>query len=212
MVLPFKISPSILSADFGHLQDEIVRIEKAGADLIHVDVMDGLFVPNITIGPPVIRMLKSKLPLDVHLMIRDPIRYIAEFVKAGAGSITVHFEACKDVGATIDEIRRLGCRAAATVRPKTPIEKLFPYLSKLDMVLVMSVEPGFSGQKFMPEVVPKIEKLRARYSGDIEVDGGITEQNVALVRRAGANVVVAGSYIFSCKNYAEPIRRLREAQ
>ncbi len=206
------IAPSILSADFGRLADEIRDVEKAGCDVIHIDVMDGHFVPNLTIGPLVVSAVRkvTQLPLDVHLMIADPSRYVAEFRKAGADWITVHVEAEKDVLKVLEGIKKLGAKAGISLRPKTAVEDLFPFLDILDLVLVMSVEPGFGGQAFMPEMTEKIRKLRARFSGRISVDGGIDVRTAPQVLEAGADILVAGSAIFGKKDRAQVIRELRE--
>ena len=185
------IAPSILSCDYGKMAEELERIEKCGADLVHVDVMDGHFVPNITLGAPVVKCIRkySNLPFDVHLMITDPIDYIEDFVNAGADSITIHAECDSDIEKTLSLIREKGCRAAISVKPKTPAEAVFDYLDKVSMVLVMTVEPGFGGQSFMFDMMDKIKKIKTeivRRSLDvgIQVDGGITLDNVHLV--AGA--------------------------
>jgi len=206
------IAPSLLSADFSRLAEEIHDVERAGCDLLHVDVMDGHFVPNLTIGPCVVSAVRkvTRLPLDVHLMIDNPVKYIAEFRKAGADWITIHVEAEKDVRKTLDEIRRLGAKAGISVRPKTPIQEIFPYLDALDLVLVMSVEPGFGGQSFMPDMMEKAKTLRPRFSGLISVDGGIDPKNAAQVIGAGADVLVAGSAVFGKKDRAQVIAEFRE--
>lgn len=212
------ISPSILSSDFANLAREVGAIADGGADLAHVDVMDGHFVPNITIGVPVVASLKkvSALPLDVHLMISDPLFYIPAFLKAGSDMITFHLESDSDVFKTIDAIRSGGAKAGVALKPTTPAEAVFPYLDRLDMVLVMTVEPGFGGQSFMADMLPKIEAVRAEcfrrsLSADIQVDGGIDPKTAPLVAKAGANVLVAGSAVFKHKNYAEPIAAIRRA-
>ena len=212
------ISPSILSSDFANLAREVGAIADGGADLAHVDVMDGHFVPNITIGVPVVASLKkvSALPLDVHLMISDPLFYIPAFLKAGSDMITFHLESDSDVSKTIDAIRSGGAKAGVALKPATPAEAVFPYLDRLDMVLVMTVEPGFGGQSFMADMLPKIEAVRAEcfrrsLSADIQVDGGIDPKTAPLVAKAGANVLVAGSAVFQQKNYAEPIAASRRA-
>lgn len=207
--LPLKIAPSILSADFGKLNEEIASVEPF-ADLLHVDVMDGHFVPNITIGPPVVKMIKTKLPLDVHLMIENPERYIEDFVKAGAASITVHVEACNHLHRVIQQIKSLGVKAAVSVNPATPIEHVFEILDDLDMVLIMSVNPGFGGQDFISSVLPKVRRLREKKPTiDIEMDGGISDTTVAMCVEAGANVLVSGSYIFKSGNREQAIKSLR---
>jgi len=198
-----RLSASILAADFGHLQDQVQRAEAAGVDWIHVDVMDGHFVPNITMGPPVVRGIRemSRLPLDVHLMIENPDRYLEAFVDAGADRLGVHVEACTHLHRTLQHIRRLGARPTATLNPATPLSALDYVLDSVDMVLLMTVNPGFSGQEFIPEVLPKIRQLRDRIDNAglsvlIEVDGGIRPHNLGDVLTAGADVVVSGSGVF----------------
>jgi len=207
------IAPSVLSADFGKLSSEIKEVEEAGCDVIHIDVMDGHFVPNLTIGPVVIRWIRkiTRLPLDVHLMIDEPLRYLKEFRAAGADWITVHVEACQDVSATLKEIKTLGAKAGLSVRPKTSIETIKRFLPELDLVLVMTVEPGFGGQSFMPEMIEKVRKLRPIFQGLISVDGGIGPETINLARQAGADVFVAGSAIFSAKDRRKQIEILRRA-
>lgn len=211
------ISPSILASDFSRLAQEVKSIENAGADLVHIDVMDGMFVPNITLGAPVIKCLKGKttLPFDVHLMIEEPIRYIDDFAKAGADIITFHIEAAKDVKATIDKIKDAGCKPALSIKPNTPAQVVFPYLDELYMVLVMTVEPGFGGQSFMPETMPKVkaireEAIKRNIDLRIQVDGGIDDKTVTEATQNGADVLVAGSYIFKAQDRSDPIRILRE--
>jgi ribulose-phosphate 3-epimerase len=213
-----RIAPSILSADFGRLAEEVRAVEAAGADLIHVDVMDGRFVPNLTIGPLVVKAVRAatKLPLDVHLMIVEPERYVEDFARAGADGITVHLEASPHLHRTIQMIKGLGKRAAVALNPHTPIEGLDVILPDLDMVLIMSVNPGFGGQRFIDTVVPKIEALRAELTRrglktDLEVDGGVAPDTVGRVVAAGANVLVAGSAVFGAPggDYRGAIAALR---
>ena len=212
-----RIAPSILSADFGRLKEEVQAVEAAGADYIHMDVMDGHFVPNITIGPVVVEAVRkvTKLPLDVHLMIENPDRYISDFAKAGADFLAVHFETCPDLHRTVTLIREHSVKPVVVINPSTPVSFLDQILEEVDMALIMSVNPGFGGQKFIPESVKKIQALKAMISGkrfkvDIEVDGGITPDNVALVCKAGADVVVAGSAVFHSKDYRQTIARFRK--
>jgi ribulose-phosphate 3-epimerase len=211
------IAPSILSADFGRLAEEVRAVSDGGADLIHVDVMDGHFVPNITIGPLVVKAVRAatKTPLDVHLMITDPDRYLEDFAKAGADLLCVHLEACTHLHRTVQHIKSLGKKAAVALNPHTPLEGLRYVLEDLDMVLLMTVNPGFGGQSFIENVVPKIRELRAevdrkKLSVDIEVDGGIKVDNVNVVAEAGANVYVSGSGIFSEKDYGKTIAAMRD--
>jgi len=210
-----KVAPSILSADFGCLDREIKKIESAGADMIHVDVMDGHFVPNITIGPVVIKDIKKKtsLPLDVHLMIEEPIKFLDDFIKAGSSMITMHIETTSDTQfmSTGLELRRKGLTLGVSLNPSTPLAKIKNVLKSVDFVLVMSVNPGFSGQSFMREALPKIKELRSIYSGDIAVDGGINEDTAKEVINSGANILVAGSYIFGAKDTKLAIERIRNA-
>ena len=207
MPLPFRIAPSILSADFAHLGDEVRAIEDAGADLVHVDVMDGRFVPNLTIGPIVVEAVKrvTKLPLDVHLMIVEPEKYIADFRNAGADMIGVHVEASPHLHRTLAEIRRLGAKATVTLNPHTPAESIESILGDVDMVLVMSVNPGFGGQSFIPSALDKVRKIRAAADAkglknlSIEIDGGIVPANIAAAAKAGADTFVAGSAVYGAR-------------
>ena len=198
-----ELAPSILSADFAHLADQVERATAGGATLIHVDVMDGHFVPNITIGPPVVKSLRkaTRLPLDCHLMIEDPDQYVGDFAEAGADWISVHQEACRHLNRTLNLIKSHGCRAGVVINPATPVETLSEVLEIVDYVLVMSVNPGFGGQKFIPGTLAKIRKLaeiRAErgYGYRIEIDGGVAMETVAEVVRAGAEVLVAGNAVF----------------
>ena len=205
-----KISPSILASDYANLEKELEKCKNAGADLIHIDVMDGHFVPNISIGIPVVAAIKKvcDIPFDVHLMISDPLRYAEDFAKAGADLICFPAESDSDIDQTIDKILSLGKKAAIAVKPGTDIDVVMPYLDKLSMVLVMTVEPGFGGQSFMESTMPKIEKIRAVNKDiDIEVDGGINPQTVKIAAKAGANVFVAGSAVF---NSPDPLQAINE--
>ncbi|MBL7225750.1 MAG: ribulose-phosphate 3-epimerase [Desulfobacteraceae bacterium] len=212
-----KIAPSILSADFTRLGEEIKDVERAGADYIHIDVMDGHFVPNITIGPMIVKAAKrvTDLPLDVHLMISDPDYFIEYFVEAGASIISVHAEALNHLHRTIHLIRDKGVRPGVVLNPATPLGVVEYVLDQLDMVVLMTVNPGFEAQKFIPEVIPKIRRLRKMVNDldlslEIEVDGGIDPENIGRVSSAGADVFVAGSAIYYSKDYKETIRLMRE--
>ncbi len=211
-----KIAPSILSADFSRLGEEIRAVEAGGADYLHVDVMDGQFVPNITIGPLVVEAVRkvTRLPLDVHLMIADPDRYVADFARAGADIITVHYEAATHLHRTVQLIRSLGKKAGVSINPATPVSSLEVILADLDLVLVMTVNPGFGGQGFIPACLPKIEALRQmidrrRLAVELEVDGGVKIDNIRAVAEAGADVFVAGSAVFGARDYRETIAGLR---
>jgi ribulose-phosphate 3-epimerase len=215
--MEYYIAPSLLSADFGRLAEEIRAVEKAGADLLHVDVMDGRFVPNITIGPFVVAAMKkcASIPLDVHLMIVEPERYIDAFSDAGADVITVHAEATPHLQRAVARIRELGRKAGVALNPSTPLSAVEWVLQDVDMVLIMSVNPGFGGQAFLPASLAKIELLRSqiRRAGlnvDIQVDGGIKSDNIGEVAAAGANVLVSGSGIFGTPDYGATIERMRE--
>ncbi|NQF14085.1 ribulose-phosphate 3-epimerase [Brevibacillus sp. HB1.3] len=212
-----KIAPSILSADFARLGEEILDVEKGGADWIHVDVMDGHFVPNITIGPLIVDAIRpvTKLPLDVHLMIEEPDRYIPQFAKSGADWITVHQEACRHLHRTLYLIKEQGVKAGVVLNPATPISTIEPVLADLDMVLLMTVNPGFGGQKFIHSVVPKVAQLRQMLNErglghvEIEIDGGVNAQTARLCEEAGATVLVAGSAVFNQENRGQAIAAIR---
>jgi len=205
------VAPSILAADFSRLASEIRRAEKAGADMIHVDVMDGHFVPNITIGPSVVRDIRkvTKLPLDVHLMIEEPSKHIEGFRKAGSDIITIHAESEKNIGSLLSRIKSFGIKVGVSLKPKSNLNLIRKYLKRIDMVLIMTVEPGFGGQAFMRNMLPKVKRLRDIYGGDIQVDGGIDKRTAKEAIRAGANVLVAGTYAFNAKDMKKAIRYLR---
>lgn len=211
-----KIAPSILSADFARLGDEIKDVERGGADYIHVDVMDGHFVPNITIGPLIVEAIRpvTQLPLDVHLMIENPDQYIEAFAKAGADYITVHAEASKHLHRTVQLIKSTGVKAGVVINPATPVEVLKHVIEDIDLVLLMSVNPGFGGQKFIPSVLPKIRQVKEMANElnpelEIEIDGGVNEETARLCIEAGANVLVAGSAVFNKEDRAAAIAGLR---
>jgi len=212
-----KIAPSILSADFARLGEEVSAVERAGADMIHFDVMDGHFVPNLSIGLPVMESIRriTRLPLDAHLMIENPERYVDAFVKAGASSISVHSEVCEDVTIIARRIRALGARASVAVNPETPIDRVMAAAEHLDMILIMSVHPGFGGQSFIPDSLEKLRQVRRELTRrglevDIEIDGGVKLDNIADIKAAGANVFVSGSGIFGQSDYGHIIGRMRE--
>ena len=209
------VSPSILSADFSRLEEEIKAVEKAGAEWLHIDVMDGHFVPNITIGPPVVKSIRKVTDMffDVHLMIENPDKYVKPFADAGADGITFHIESNADPMRTIEMIKNVGCKAGISLNPPTPIDRIKDLISHVDLVLVMSVNPGFSGQKFIPDVVQKIEWLRKQidknnYKILIEVDGGVNKETGEIAKKAGADVLVAGNFVFKNESYEQAIKDL----
>jgi ribulose-phosphate 3-epimerase len=213
-----KIAPSILSADFSRLKEEIEAVERGGADWLHVDIMDGHFVPNLTIGPVVVESVRkvTRLPLDVHLMITDPDKYAPEFIKAGADWVSVHPDTCSDPVKTLKMIRDLGAKASIAVNPDVPLGKVEPLVSHSDMVLMMTVFPGFAGQAFIADVLPKITEARKLIAARklpvlIEADGGIKADNIAIVVKAGAEVIVSGSGVFKTPDYAATMKKMRSA-
>lgn len=212
-----KISPSILSCDYGKIADELKDMENCGADYMHIDVMDGHFVPNLTLGAPVIKCIRkaTDVPFDVHLMISEPLKYIDDFCDAGADIITFHTECESPIDETIDKILSHGVKASLTVKPKTPVEEIFPYLDRLSMVLVMTVEPGFGGQSFMEDMMEKVTALRKEIirrglECEIEVDGGINEKTVAVAAAAGADVFVSGNAIFSSGDRKATVEKFKK--
>jgi len=216
--MTFRIAPSILSADFARLADQVEQLEAGGADLLHVDVMDGHFVPNITIGPLVVASLKrvTRLPIEVHLMIQNPDRYLGAFVEAGASTVLVHVEVLPHLHRTLQEIRRLGARPGAVINPSTPVSSVAEVLEELDQLLVMSVNPGFGGQAFIPHSLQKVRDARKLLdvkdrAADVEVDGGVTSANIASLVKAGATVLVAGAAIFREADPSAAVRQLRKA-
>ncbi len=212
MTKTIKIAPSLLAADFANLEAEVKKVEAGGCDMLHVDVMDGHFVPNITVGPFIVKAIRriTKLPLDVHLMIEKPEKYIDAFAEAGASNITIHAEACHgNLFEVIEHIHSHAISCGVSLKPLTPLSRIEEHLSNVNMVLLMTVNPGFGGQKFMMEVMPKITELRKKFDGDIEVDGGINRDTAKEAIRAGANVLVAGTAIFGAPNPAEIIKELR---
>ena len=204
----FKVTPSILGADYGRLNEHLAELAPF-SDMFHVDVMDGNFVPNLSIGAPVVKRIKTEVPLDCHLMINNPHKYIKDFAEAGAASITIHAEASLHLSDDIQKIKDAGCGAAVALNPETPVDKISKVLPMLDMVLVMSVHPGFGGQSFIPEVLEKVKWLREHYPNlDIQIDGGINDETGKLAVEAGANVLVAGSYILKSEDPAEAAGKL----
>ncbi len=213
-----KVAPSLLSCDFSKIGEEIIKVDKAGADMIHLDIMDGHFVPNLTIGPAIIKAVRqyTELPFDVHLMITDPINYIDAFADAGADIITFHLEANSDIDETINKIKSCGVKPGLVLKPATPAEAVFPYLDKVYMVLVMTVEPGFGGQSFMENMMPKVQAIKKEIQSRgfdvlIEADGGISEKTASIASNAGVDVAVSGTGVFKAKDTAKAIEILKNA-
>ena len=213
-----KIAPSILSADFAYLADEIAKVTEAGADMIHVDVMDGHFVPNFTIGPPIVKAIRkvTRLPLDVHLMMTNPDDFIHDFIKAGSNYITVHVETCPHLHRTIQSIKEEGVKAGVTLNPATPLSSVEEILGEVDLLLIMSVNPGFGGQEFIPSVLEKLRRARTMIDQrgakvELEIDGGIKVENITVMAQAGADILVSGSAIFQSKDYKDTIQKMRKA-
>jgi len=214
-----KVAPSMLASDFSHFGEQIAEADNGGADYIHLDIMDGHFVPNLTFGPPVVKSIRrwTSLPLDVHMMVMNPGQYVNEMASAGADIITVHVEACHDIFRVVEHIKEVGLKAGVAVSPTTPLSAVTDILPNLDMILVMTVNPGFGGQKFIHEMVPKISRLRTELDqrgilADLEVDGGISSQTAKIVVEAGANVLVAGSAIFNTeRSVSDAITSIRES-
>jgi ribulose-phosphate 3-epimerase len=217
MMPPDKIAPSLLAADFNRLGEEIAAVERAGVDLLHFDVMDGHFVPNISMGVPILQAIRkvTKLPLDAHLMISEPEKYVEVFIKSGASSVSVHCEVCPDIPKIAKRIRDLGARASIGINPETPIDRVIAAAEHLDMILIMSVHPGFGGQEFIPGSLQKLREVRRELkrrglSVDVEIDGGVKADNIADVKAAGANVFVSGSGIFGAKDYRKIVAEMRD--
>ncbi len=207
-----KIAPSLLAADFSNLASEIAKVEKAGCDMLHIDVMDGHFVPNITVGPFIVKAIRkvTKLPLDVHLMIERPEKYVVDFVEAGADHITFHAEACHgNLHEVIEQVHSHAITCGVSLRPETPLSRIKESLVNVDLVLLMTVNPGFGGQAFMPEVLKKVSELRSSFERDIQVDGGINQDTAKKAVQAGANILVAGTAIFGKSDVRQAIEALR---